>query len=279
MNFLAFIIAFAVRQLWGSQEWLHRDGWWQDWQRRAAGFGLGPWLQLLLTAGLPALLAVLVLDLLQPLLFGLLWIAAAVLLLLYAFGRGDFHALVARYRDYCERGNGEGAWLFAREELGVEIAKDNDPERPLFDLHQQVQVSLLYDGFQRWFAVVFFFFLLGPAAALAYRLLQLYRETDPVGPVLRVLFVLDWLPARVLAATFVLAGDFVRSRDALVAMLGDTQANAGQLLQSVGIAAAAPGERDAPLSQAAENADALSGLLRRSGIAWVVALAVVAILG
>lgn len=279
MNFLAFIIAFAVRQLWGSQEWLHRDSWWLDWQRRAAGLGLGPWLQLLLTAGLPALLAVLVLDLLQPLLFGLLWIAAAVLLLLYAFGRGDFHALVARYRDYCERGNGEGAWLFAREELGVEVAKDNDPQRPLFDLHQQVQVSLLYDGFQRWFAVVFFFFLLGPAAALAYRLLQLYRETNPVGPVLRVLFVLDWLPARVLAATFVLAGDFVRSRDTLVAMLGDTQADTGQLLQAVGIAAAAPGERDAPLSQAAENAEVLSGLLRRSGIAWVLALAVVAILG
>ncbi|HEY7775738.1 MAG TPA: regulatory signaling modulator protein AmpE [Kineobactrum sp.] len=279
MNFLAFIIAFAARQLWGSQEWLHRDGWWLDWQRRAAGFGLGPWLQLLLTVGLPTFLAALVLDLLQPLLFGLLWIAAAVLLLLYAFGRGDFHALVARYRDYCERGNGEGAWLFATEELGVEAAKDNDPERPLFDLHQQVQVSLLYDGFQRWFAVVFFFFLLGPAAALAYRLLQLYRETNPVGPVLRLLFVLDWLPARVLAATFVLAGDFVRSRDALVAMLGDMQADAGQLLQAVGIAAAAPGERDAPLAQAAENADALSGLLRRSGIAWVLALAVVAILG
>lgn len=279
MIFLAFIIAFTVRQLWGSQEWLHRDGWWLDWQRRAAGFGLGPWLQLLLTVGLPVVLAALVLDLLRPFLFGLLWIIAAVLLLLYAFGRGDFHALMARYRDYCERGNGEGAWLFAREELGVEAATDNDPERPLFDLHQQVQVSLLYDGFQRWFAVVFFFFLLGPAAALGYRLLQLYRETNPGGPVLRLLLVLDWVPARLLAATFVLTGDFVRSRDALVAMVGDARIAAGQLLQSVGIAAAAPVTCESPLQQAAEDADALSGLLRRSGVAWVLAAALFAIMG
>ncbi|PLW82962.1 hypothetical protein CWI75_05880 [Kineobactrum sediminis] len=279
MIFLAFIIAFTVRQLWGSQEWLHRDGWWLDWQRRAAGFELGPWLQLLLTVGLPVLLAALVLDLLRPFLFGLLWIIAAVLLLLYAFGRGDFHALMARYRDYCERGNGEGAWLFAREELGVEVATDNDPERPLFDLHQQVQVSLLYDGFQRWFAVVFFFFLLGPAAALGYRLLQLYRETNREGPVLRLLLVLDWVPARLLAATFVLTGDFVRSRDALVAMVGDASVAAGQLLQSVGVAAAAPVTRESPLLQAAEDVDALSGLLRRSGVAWVLAAALFAILG
>mgnify|MGYP003679445562 CR=1 FL=1 len=279
MNFLAFIVALVLRQLWGAEAWLHRDGWWLDWRDRANGFGLLPWLQLVLTVGLPLLLVLLLLDLLRPLLFGLPWIAAAALVLLYAFGRGDFHARIARYRDYCERGNREGAWLYLREELHAGDPQEVDPGLEPEQLHQQLQASLYYDGFQRWFAVVFWFVLLGPAAALGYRLLQLYREAEgDDGPAVVLLFLLDWLPVRLLLATFAIAGDFVRSRDELVAALLDTWADGSTLLLAVGSAAAGSASGDSASRQAAGDVAALAGLLFRSGVVWVVVIAVFAIL-
>ncbi|MDO8861423.1 regulatory signaling modulator protein AmpE [Haliea sp. E1-2-M8] len=278
MNFLAFVIALALRQLWGAEVWLHRDHWWQDWRQRAIGLGLLPWVQMVLTVGLPLLLALLVLDLLRPVLFGLPWIVAAALVLLYAFGRGDFHARIARYRDFCERDNSEGAWLYLREELHAGDPQEVDPGLEPEQLHDQLQASLYYDDFQRWFAVVFWFVLLGPVAALGYRLLQLYREAEGgEGPAVIVLFLLDWVPLRLLLVTFTLAGDFVRSRDELVAALVDPWADSQGLLLAVGSAAAGAGPETSASRQAAAEVTALAGLMTRSGVVWVVLIAVLAI--
>ncbi len=251
------------------------------WRERAADSGLWSWGQLLLVVGLPLLLALLVLDLLRPLLFGLPWIAAAAVLLLYAFGREDLQALVARYCDYCERGNGEAAWLYAREELGLALPAEGDSEAldPQW-LREQIQARICYTSYQGWFAVVFYFVVLGPVAALGYRLLQLYRDGEDTaqGPAARVLFWLDWVPARLLLASFALAGDFVRSRDALLATVTDPWAEPADMLSQVAGAAAAPVQEGAPLEQAAADTHALAGLLRRCAVAWIVVIALVAIL-
>lgn len=278
MTFLALVIALTVRYLWGAEGWIQRDRWWWEWRQRVQGLGFLPSLQLLLSIALPLLLALLVLDLLRPLLFGLLWIVAAALLLLYAFGRGDFHARIARYRDYCERGNREGAWLYLREELHAGEPQDVDPGLEPEALHQQLLGSLYYDGFQRWFAVVFWFVLLGPVAALAYRLLQLCRGVDDNGPVVKLLFLLDWIPARLLLATFAVTGDFVRSRDELVAALLDPWADSPGLLLAVGSAAVGADADGADSQRAAADVADLAGLLTRSAVAWVVVIAVLEIL-
>jgi len=278
MTFLALIMALTVRYLWGAEGWIQRDHWWREWRQRVQGLGLLPSLQLLLSIALPLLLALLVLDLLRPLLFGVLWIVAAALLLLYAFGRGDFHARMARYRDYCERGNREGAWLCLREELHAGEPQEVDPGLEPEALHQQLLASLYYDGFQRWFAVVFWFVLLGPVAALAYRLLQLCRGVDDNGPVVKLLFLLDWIPARLLLATFAVTGDFVRSRDELVAALLDPWADSPGLLLAVGSAAVGADADGADSQRAAADVTDLAGLLTRSAVAWVVVIALLEIL-
>lgn len=280
MTFLALVIALTLRQLWALDRPVQRDGWWHDWRARTAGFGLHGWGRLLLALGLPLLLAGLVLDLLLPLLFGLPWIAAAVLLLLYAFGRVDLQALQVRYCDYCDRGNGEGAWLFAREELALALPDDAseelDPEWP----QQRVAARFCYVSFQGWFAVVFYFVVLGPVAALAYRLVQLYRddEGEAEGPAARLLFWLDWVPVRLLLASFTLTGDFMRSRDALLAAMSDFRAQPAAMLHEVAAAAAEPVPEGTPPERAAADLRALAGLLHRSAVSWVVVIALVAIL-
>ena len=91
-----------------------------------------------------------------------------------SFGRGDFQELLERYRSQCAHGDFEGAFLTTLSELDWATARD-DPGSPK-EVHALVQRGFTYDGYQRLFAVLFYFVLLGPAAALAYRLLQLGRH-------------------------------------------------------------------------------------------------------
>ena len=91
MTFLAIIIALVLVQVWGSGSSMHHDNWFHDWQSRVANWGVARQLKLALVVLVPVVLAQLVLNALAPLLFGLLWIALAVELLLYSLGRRDFH--------------------------------------------------------------------------------------------------------------------------------------------------------------------------------------------
>lgn len=283
--FLAIIVAVVLLHVWGTADRVHVDSWFESWQDRVAKWGLPAWFSLALLILLPSALVVFALDLVQPLLFGLLWLPLAVLILLYAFGRGDFQVLMGRYRGHAYAGDFEAAYLAAREdfrEVDVE-APDTAPE-----VHAVIQRALLYEGLQRWFAVLLYFVLLGPAGALGYRLLQLARESFEPELVQRWLFYLDWLPARLLAATFALTGDFVGSRVQLLDAIKDAGAQAGALLYSVGEAALGPldaeigagSERDGaefgPLA-AAQNRE-FDALLSRSAVCWIVVLSLIVLL-
>ena len=178
MTFLAMIIALVLQQAWGGSNPVHTDDWYRSWYSEVRRWGVPPAIKLTLAVLAPALLAYVILDALEPVLFGLLWIGAAVWLLVYALGRGDFREQMDNYRRQCLGGNFEGAFLAAGAQMG-HAAEGEDPASEE-EVHCMVQRALLYEGFQRWFAVLFWFFVLGPAGALAYRLLQLcHDELEP----------------------------------------------------------------------------------------------------
>jgi len=181
MSFLAIIIALVLVQLWGSADRLHHDDWFARWRERAVAWQVPPWLALTVVLAVPVAAVALLLDAVRPLLFGLVWIALASAVLLYALGRGDFHAMMAHYRSQCHSGDFEGAYLTARTRFGWEV--DGEEPGSTREAHTFMQRGFTYEALQRWFAVIFYFALLGPAAALAYRLLQLRREGTgrPVG--------------------------------------------------------------------------------------------------
>jgi AmpE protein len=285
MTFLAIIIALVLMQVWGSGSRVHRDDWFLDWQSRAANWSAGPQVKLALVVLLPVVLAQVILGVLVPFLFGLLWIAMAVVLLLYSFGRRDFHDLMRHYREQCRSADFEGAYLSTLPELGWATSQD-DPVSPR-EVHALVQRGFIYEGYQRWFAVLFYFVLLGPAGALAYRLLQLCRHDFEAEHTERWIFLTDWIPARLLAAAFTLTGDFVGSRDKLLDGLADTSVQSSQLLYTVGTAALGNVRVESPddlpddlaFGQAAavQNKETDS-LLLRSAAAWVAVLSVAVLL-
>lgn len=282
MTFLAIIIAVVLLQAWGSAERAHHDGWFEHWRDRVGSWGVGAGLSLVLAVLLPAAVVQLVLNAVEPVLFGLLWLLLAVGLLLYSFGRGDFRASMGGYRGHAFSGDFEAAYLSACEQFGWDPAREAPDSAQ--QAHAMIQRALVYEEFQRWFAVLFYFALLGPAGALVYRLSQLDLGYPADGSNRRWLLLLDWLPARLLAATFALTGDFIGSRERLLAALGDPAARARDVLYSVGLSALGP-EQPAPSGgdaafgpeAAAQNRE-FEALLARSAVCWIVVLSLLVLL-
>ena len=281
MTFLAMIIALLLLQAWGSGERVHSDDWFRGFSRRLADAGFSGGLGIAVAVLAPAVVVQLLLGSIESVLFGLPWIAFATFLLLYAMGRGDFRTMLDRYRHQCRHDDFEAAYLTTVSELGWVGSGDN-PGSPA-EVHRLVQRGLLYEGYQRWFAVLFYFVLLGPAGALGYRLLQLSRDAFDTESVDRFLLFADWLPARLLAAAFSLTGDFVGSRDELVQECINVQVAAPDLLQSVARASLGMNEKDLQTdtgfsSVAEQQIDETASLLFRSAICWVVIVSLLVLL-
>jgi AmpE protein len=277
VTFIALLLALALYQAWGQGGALHRDEWFRAWESKLEQWPVPPGLAVAAAVLVPVLLAGTLLDVVRPALFGLLWIAGAAAVLLYSLGRGDYRHILERYRDYCRQGDFESAWLAAVGQWDLDIAGAS-PGTPQ-QARQDIQRALYYEGFQRWFPPVFYFCLLGPAGALSYRLAQLGRGGPEPQLSGRLVFLLDWVPARLLAAVFVLTGDFVASRERALQGILDYRCEASALLSQVGGAAVGPlpGGLE-PEDAAAEECSAVQALLSRSAGAWLIGIAVLALL-
>lgn len=279
MSFLAMIIALLIAQLRDKDSALFHDRWLTDMDTRLRQMGMSPGVSFLCSLALPVIAVGVVLDYLEPRLFGLLWIAFTVVILLYSFGRVNFPAMLDRYRAYFSSGNFESAWLDAKSESVTEMdqAEEASPE----DVQIYVQQLLIYEGYQGWFAILFFFLVFGPEGALAYRLLQLYSRFPEAGLAQRLLFYVDWLPARLVAATFSLTGDFLASRDKLLASFSQASQSASEVLISTARAALGL-KRDDVQSGGADVAAAqvnqIEALLFRCAFFWLASLSLLVVL-
>lgn len=268
MNFLVLLLILLLEKTSGWRARLQRD----DLFLRALGRIesdprlAGRPLRQLLVLGAPLLLVGLLLWILAPLAYGWLLLPLHVAVLLWSLGRGDPQRSLAPFRASWQRGDAEAAYLDARRDLGVQA---EDPPTLL----RQVQGFLLWQAYQGFFAVVFWYALLGPLLALAYRLLALLAEHagDAVlrSHAVRLRQALDWLPARLLALSLALAGNFVTANRVLWPRLFDLQASAAQLVVDAGRAAA-----DTRAGRGGvETLDELWSLLLRAGLIWYSALA------
>lgn len=276
MMFLAMIVALVLILTWGAGNPVQHDGWFIRLQSFVRGLGFPPAAGFVIYIAVPVFVAQWILGALEPLLFGLIWIAGAAAVLLYSFGRRAFDTLADRYRSYCLSGDFEGASFYAQSELDMDV-KDQE-----FDsaqgVHSEILRELVYLGYQRWFAVLFYFVVFGPAGALLYRLLQLSRQSPERAMAVRLLYYADWVPARLLAAVFALTGDFLGARDPLVSCMSAPAQAADNALFAVARAAiGTSGINDAGTQAsfseiAAREVTDLQALMSRSAGAWLVAI-------
>ncbi|WP_406827969.1 regulatory signaling modulator protein AmpE [Microbulbifer sp. ARAS458-1] len=226
MALLIVLLALGLVQIWGSGGPLHRDAWFGHWQslvfrrqalRERAGIGFG----VLVLA--PVVAVAVVLALAELLLGWLGVILVSVPALLYSFGRGHFNDALSNYLRAWYQGDLEAARDAAAPLM---TARDTDAAAQAPDaqtLHRVVFRATIYRAFERLFAVLFWFLLLGVPGALLYRMSQMAVESfsrnsqeSAVSGIseqnealaTRWLWLIEWLPVRALGFTLAIVGNF-----------------------------------------------------------------------
>lgn len=273
MSFLVLLVIVWVEKLSPLRQRIQRDGVFLAELRRLQNSRLlarEPWLLLAVLVGLPVLVVGWVLAVLMPVAYGLLALPVHLLVLAYSLGRGDPKVALGPLRDAWRREDDTAALHVAERDMAV-TAQTPD------ELAADVQSWLLWRALESFFSVVFWYSLLGPVAALAYRLLALVAE-HAAEPGLReragqLIHALDWLPARLLAGSFALVGNFMAVARFLLQELLHWPVSARAVVGGAGQLAAglAPRQRGA---QAVAGLDALWALLQRAAVLWYAVLAV-----
>jgi membrane protein required for beta-lactamase induction len=159
---------------------------------------------------LPPLLGLLALQhLLEDALFGLLWFAISVATLLYCLGPNDLDSLVNGYIEAVDSDDDSEIRVCATT-LIMDEPPTSEPARS-----QAVAEGVLSQANHSLFSVLFWFILLGPIGSLAYRIItwlptmqQANRDPDFLLNSQQLVVMLDWIPARITAFCYAIAGSF-----------------------------------------------------------------------
>lgn len=216
MNLFALLLGLAIERLL-TQLFHLREFRWLDpvFDRACAwlrGYGraivtLGT---LLLVVSLAAPVAV-VSVMLGEALFHLPYFFFAVVVLLFSLGPRDLKEEVDEYCTALDTGNAEATRRVAKELLEADPPDDPGERAKL------VERAIFVQANNRIFGVAFWFIVLGPPGAWLFRVLDLlrrrvaYRHADVPGfdhSVCLVHALVAWIPARLLAGGYALAGSF-----------------------------------------------------------------------
>lgn len=217
MIFLSLIVVLILVQWWGSGAPFQHDGWFFRWLnvlQSWRGVNSISALHLVLAVFVPvAIIGCIVWAIVQVL--SPTWLLFVnVPVLLYSLGRGNFSVEVNDYLVASERGDNVLASKLIDDLRGsTGIEKPNDEVDNWYGLHSQALQVISYRSFERMFAVLFWFCLLGAVGALAYRLSVIYREcASPLGRGDKVaakwLWLMEWPAVRAMGLTWALVGNF-----------------------------------------------------------------------
>jgi AmpE protein len=267
MSFLVLLLAVWIEKFSALRHRVQRDGGWiHKLHKLEASPRLSgrPWLVLSVMVLLPVALLGLLLVVIEPVAYGLLALPVHLLVVIYSLGRGDLLGDLGPFRDAWRREDLQAAAHVAKRDL--DICADSGEQ-----LLEQVEGHLLWEAYQSFFAVIFWYFLLGPVVALSYRLLALAEEHGKSPAVVeragQLRHAFDWVPVRLLAASLALVGNFVAVSRVMLHELLNWNISAAQLIEKVGLVA---GEIPAPVAGAEgiNNLDRIWELLLRAAVLW-----------
>lgn len=211
MKLMVFLLAYLVRRRLDASDRWSVEGFWR---RLFQTFGKArPGKESAISRGLflvgvPALLLALVVWQASGSELALWLHLPEWLILVWLMGAPGWMQRLQAYSEAWGRGDMQAAWHHIRdslpaEERGAALAPD--------EMHRALSRTLIADLFERYFLVAFWFVAGGIGAALLVRGLVALRDHWPQAPArqrfARLVDVASWIPARLLAATFGLAGD------------------------------------------------------------------------
>jgi AmpE protein len=205
VELVAALIVLLVLLLWpGNVAGVRQFGWYRAWLDVldfAEGGG-----RVALAMVLPVIACALIAHFIQYWIYALAALVFAVLILFYTFGprelESDFEA-VLKENDPVAR---------AAAAANLRSLPDGAPRA--FTAAELVEAAVTA-SLRRRFGVLFWFFLLGPAGALGYRLAWVTADSDPkrVDPrtrhaARRFALALDWIPAHLMTLAMAMVSNF-----------------------------------------------------------------------
>ena len=222
MSLLALLFALVCER--GLTHLLHlREGRWLDPYFDAADRALGGRTGALVTivavllVALPVMPVAVVARALEPHLLGLLEFAFGVLVLLFSFGPRDLKDEVDDYVRALEHHDRDESLRRGKELL------ESSPTVHGLGAREAIEDAIFVQANNRIFGVIFWFMVLGAAGAWAYRVSDMLRRRaafeaarqgvprmrGDLGSALSLVHgVLAWVPARLAAFAYALAGSF-----------------------------------------------------------------------
>ncbi|MBO9664368.1 beta-lactamase induction protein [Dokdonella sp.] len=219
---LAIVLVLAAAHALPDLARLRDFSWLKRWLAQWSGANgtPTPWLLPLIVLVVCALIQ----TALAQVLFGLPALAFGVFVLFYSWGPRDLDADIEAVLKAPDSDRRHAAAQGLRPVPSAE---------PLPLQSTPLVEAVFASGLSRWFGVLFWFVILGPAGALAYRVVQLLARhpafTAEIDAERRALFeraalILDWAPSHLVALTLALATEF----DAVIKTWRDYHAAHGQ---------------------------------------------------
>ena len=287
MNLIALILGLALERMQTRLLDLRETTWftgWFDlgarWMRAAPGFpGL---LAGALVMLLPAVPVAWVAWAFRDVLAGLPYILFAMLMLVLSFGPQDLFSQA-------------NSWLQAKahgdEHAAAELERAicaGDSEATDRATARKLEAAILVQANHALFGVIFWFMVLGPAGAWAYRVADLFRRhmraTGSGGPNTaraELLFgIVAWIPARLLAASYAVAGSFDDAFEDWRAYYQRTSAGFFRVSENI-LAAAGIGaiRRRCPEPGQVAAIEAARDLVWRALVIWLTVIAALTLVG
>lgn len=297
MNFVALLLGLAAERLLTQLFHLREFRWLDpvfDWiYMRVADLSRVRGLALMaLLAALIILPVALISWLLRDALLQVPYFAFSVLVLLFCLGPRDLQHEINDYCDAVVGDDEEAIDRLARELLEADPPQDRDQRS------QRIQDATFLQANNRIFGVVFWFLVLGPTGAWIFRVLDLMRrrigfkserdesETNTrdivwMGRVLHGFFA--WIPARLLAIGYALAGSFEDAMTwwrkdyskEIVSFFEQTET----ILTRVGAGALSMPETDGPPAPGERARSAMNLIIRTLWLIWCPIIAVLTLVG
>lgn len=304
MNFLVLLISLTVNYLWLKDFDRFDDAWFFRLRERLVTM-LGDmpetamrWLaSIVLIYGIPLLGLAILLWFVADSLLGIPTMLVHILVLLIALDRTQPGDMAREFLRRWNNGDYEACAHYLENELGAGSTDSAKEEKSLGELFGE---QFVYRCFERMFVMFFWYMLTGPLGVLfayiSYQLRDSHRQDQPaeeVEFVALVIAVLEWIPVRLLALTFSLAGNFVRCFESFKHALWtfDRQADTAAMLYGYSRCAltglvnhdaevdneVSPSVEEQDRIQQAREIEALRSLLERSQAIWLVVLALITI--
>ncbi len=302
MNLIALLIGLVVERLasqlfhWRRMRWLDRiiDLGFRQAQRIASWPAMIP---VVLLAALLVLPVYLVIFGLGGTLAGFTYLILAIVVLFFSLGPRDIGEEVGEYCKALESEDEEAIQIAAKAIVEGDVPTDARQRI------ERVEESVCVQANNRLFAVVFWFVLLGPLAAWAYRVTDLIRrrsvfsvaresESDGADNMTAVRDAavmlhgwLAWIPARLTAVGYAAAGHFDEAIAAMRAPTEERDATTSEhsehLLARVGTAALALGDKpdESITERGVRGAISANRLVFRQLIIWAVIISAMTLYG